>query len=437
MKWFISLSSILLTQIAAYAEIIHHSKFDGDLVAAGGKTWLGKSIGYSAGVTGKAVDLKGESYISFPDDVHFSSEEGTLEMWIKTHWAGNDGKEHSLLALGKSSGLRIMKSKENELILMWKPGEHPQFGFKFSIANDWPKQEWRHLVLTWKRDSFFVYVDGIVRSGGLAEAVPAPLPETSPLYLGCTDPVPGDLMVDELILRNDALTRAEVLENYERGMSQFELRGDPRLVMRVLIDKSPATLILDTGCMLNVLFKPFATEANLKLLPSYRGGEVFNEETDATLTQIDGRSLKMRFIVLKNETGLPQQGMLGWDQFFTANRLQILWDHRAMKPLSEAETQTMTRGWQEHDFSSSLHKLMLPVVSMRIGNVEITLPLVIDTGDGTGLSFTKKVWDSLQPQLDQEKRSLSASWTPNRGTQKHIDIVPDSVEIFGKRMNGH
>jgi hypothetical protein len=142
----------------------------------------------------------------------------------------------------------------------------------------------------------------------------------------------------------------------------------------------------------------------------------------------------MRFIVLKNEAGFEQHGLLGWAQFFSANRLLIQWDYRTMKPLTQEETKTMTSGWQEHDFSTTSHKLRLPAVPLQIGSLSVTLPLIIDTGDGTGLSVTKKTWDALLPKLDQNRRGLSASWTPNQGRQTHVSVVPESIGLFGATM---
>jgi concanavalin A-like lectin/glucanase superfamily protein len=417
------------------AEVIHHSSFDKGLAADGGKNWAGKDSKFCRGVKEQAIDLSGASYISFSDKLPFNNNEGTLELWLKTNWPGNDGKDHGILALGKTSGIRISKSTTNELMFMWAPnGSHSQVGMKFSIARDWPAGEWRHLVFTWKQSSFLAYLDGVVRKGMTADQDPSPLPETTPVYLGGFEPIPGDLSVDEFALRNDQLSREEVLQHYVQGMEALEQRSDPRLVMRQLIEKKPATLILDTGSVLNVLFKPFAVEAGLKLMPSYRGRDVFNEETDALLTLDQGKAFKLRFIILENVTSFDQQGFLGWTQFFRVNRLHILWDYRTVKPLTEAETHSMTQKWQEHAFSTNPLKLVIPATSLLIDGISLTLPIVIDTGDGTGLSLTKKTWDNISSKLNQRRRGFDASWTPTQGAQTNISIVPETIELWGTQM---
>ena len=70
----------------ATAEELLHSKFNDTLVSNQGKSWQGTDVTFAKGVEGKALDLKGGRYISFSDDLRFSSNEGTLEMWLKTYF---------------------------------------------------------------------------------------------------------------------------------------------------------------------------------------------------------------------------------------------------------------------------------------------------------------------------------------------------------------
>ena len=431
--------TVLLMWVAALpvtAGVIHRSLFNGNLSAEAGGRWEGNNFNFVQGVEGKAVHLKGAEYITFPNDVGFSSEEGSLSLWVKTDWDGNDSKIHVLAALGKKSGLRIIKDAENRLQFIWDPGGGRQsFRLHFSIANEWPAQIWRHLTFTWKKGVYLAYVDGMVRTGGTPDDSVFPLTETTRIFLGGTTDALADLAIDELVLRNNEMSRAEVAQSHVSGMESLELRSDPRLVMHALINETPAALILDTGSMLHVLFKPFAIKAGLKLMPSYRGGVMFDEESNAMLTFGQGGSFKQHFAILQNTAGFEQQGFIGWPQFFAVNKVHVLWEHRTMVPLTEETMKSITHGWSCYDILPDASQLILRSCPIRIGDIELNLPLLIDTGDGTGLNLTKKTWEAILPKINQSRRGLSAAWTPKKGTQRFISMVPDEITLLGTRMH--
>ncbi len=428
---------LLAFQLSVQAEVIIKSSFNNSLESGAGATWKGKEPEYVQGVEGKAVHLKGEHYFSLAGDLKFNQEEGSLYLWVKTDWAGNDGLMHHFVALGMKSGIRIFKDERNRLAVIWKPGDGtPNLTMGGSIAAEWPPNEWRHLAFTWKHGVYAVYLDGMAYQEGEPTAPVAPLTETTPLYLGGAKGAPGDFTADELVFCRHALSKEEVLEVFARGMEQIEKRDDPRLVMHALINDKPAALIMDTCSSLHVLFKEFAVQAGAKMMPSYRGGTIWNEETNATIMlPRTTESYKQRFIVMDGGENFRHAGIVGWMQFFAANQVVVEWDRRTAVAIPPEAVTNITQGWKEYSVPPEASVLRLPSCRIQIDGVELNLPLQIDTGAATGLSLTKKTWETLLPKMNQANRCYNAAWIPGKGPQKFISIVPATIELLGTAMH--
>lgn len=418
-------------------ETWHHSSFDGSLKVRPEGAWKGKAHEFVPGVAGQAIHIKGTGQMILRGAAGFNGKEGTLSFWVKTDWAGNDDQKHDILGLGTASGIRVLKDATNGLHFVWHPGNgQNHFVVSLDITKNWPAGDWRHLAFTWKNGSYAVYVDGVLKQRETPETPPAPISAVDALALGTITGGTAGLAVDELTFHDVELYRNEVREVFVAGIERLEKHGDPRLVMRALINQKPATLIMDTGATLNCLFRDFALEAGVQAKPSYRGGVLFQEEADATITLENGPAFKQRFAVLKNVARFRQHGIVGWAQFFEANRLRILWEERTMQPLSQESMEEMIEGWTAHSYSAGKGSLKLPKVSIRIDDVELHLPMVVDTGMSGGLTLSAKTWASVLPRLSSPKRSLNSAWTPAQGAQTFMTTQPQSIEMLGTRMQG-
>ena len=417
MKTSFTCFCLLAFLLSAKAEVIVKSSFDNSLDSGAKAVWKGQEPEFVHGVEGGAVHLKGEQYLSLSDDLKFNQEEGSLHLWVKTDWAGNDGRMHRLVALGTKSGIRIEKDEKNRLAFIWSPGgEAKDLVLPDSIAAKWPPNEWRHLALTWNHGFYALYLDGMASLEGKATSPVSPLTETSPLFLGGTKEAPGDFTADELVFCNHALSRQEVLEVFVHGMEQIEKVDNPQLVMHALINDHPAALMLDTGSTYNCLFSPFALQAGIKARPSSRGGTLFQEEAYAIIQMADAApGFNQLFAVLKSMGHHRQQGILGWHHFFEANLLCILWEQRTMLPIGRSNIDELSLDWKAHAYMRRASNLRLPHCTIRIDDIELDLPLMIDTGTSSGLTLTSKTWADVQPKISAAKQYLNGAWTLDTG----------------------
>ena len=388
------------------------------------------------GVNRRALHCKDGGFVMLADEVGFKPEEGSIDFWVRTEWDGNDGLAHSFCALGKESGVRLAKLPDNQLTLVWQPVRgKPPLRFGFDISKDWPAHQWRYLAVTWRENTYSIYVDGARRSSVEPEQPMAALQETTPLVIGGPKSMPSDMAVDFFALRDRALSEAEVIERYARGMSVLELEDDPRLVMRALVGSRPATLVMDTGSSVNALWRSFAEQAGIKALPSYRGGKLFKEEAKVSLMLPAGNAFTQNFAILEGPAAeLGWFGLVGWPNFFEANRLRVVWERRTMIPVRAEAVKALGDGWQSLSVTKGTGVLTLPATNVSIDGTELTLPVMVDTGDGTGLSLTSATWHKHRTAWADNLKGYQLRWTPSGGVQARVAVVAKEVRLFGHTL---
>jgi hypothetical protein len=436
MRWQLTWLWYLVTVSTGTGKDLVVSGFDGELKAGHDRVWQGNGVSMVRGLNRRALHCTGGGFVMLADDVGFKSEEGTIDFWVRTDWDGNDGLAHNICALGKESGVRLAKLPDNQLTLVWQPmrGKSP-LRFGFDISKDWPARQWRYVAVTWKKNTYSIYVDGEKRSSVEPDQPMAALQDTRPLVIGGPKSMSADMAVDLFMLRDRALSDADVVERYARGMSVLELEDDPRLVMRALVGSRPATLVMDTGSSVNALWHSFAEQAGIKALPSYRGGKLFKEEAKVTLTLPKGAEFTQDFAILDSpvvEDGW--QGLVGWPNFFEANRLRVVWERRTIIPVGAEAVKSLGDDWLPLLVTPGTGVLTLPATKVSINDTELTLPVVVDTGEGAGLSLTSDTWRRLMTDWADDSRGYLLRWTPSGGVQPRVAVVAKDVRLFGHTL---
>lgn len=436
MRWqFTWLLSLVAVPFVSGEDLVT-SGFDGELKAGHDRVWQGKGVSMVRGVNRRALHCADGGFVMLADDVGFKSEEGTIDFWVRTDWDGNDGLMHAICSAGKKSGVRLAKTQDNQLTLVWQPveGQAP-LKFGIDISKDWPAHQWRYVAVTWKENTYSIYIDGEKRSSVEPDRPMAALQDTRPCVIGGPKSMPADMAVDVFALRDRALSDAEVIERYARGMSVLEMEDDPRLVLRALVGSRPATLIMDTGSTVNALWRSFTEKAGVKPMPSYRGGKLFKEEAKVTLSLPKGGEFSQNFAILDSSAAADEwQGLVGWQNFFEANRLRFVWERRTMIPVGAEAVKALGDDWLPLSVIKGASHLTLPATKIFINGTALTLPVIVDTGEGTGLSLTSATWRKLMPEWSNSPKGYQLRWTPAGGVQARVAVVAKEVRLFGHTL---
>jgi len=107
--------------------------------------------------------LTGGAFHPDPNAAHWGPQAGTLEMWIKPHWAGDDGAEHELFyakACGHSMQSRLRKLADGNLEFTISDADRLYHTITGPAALQ--SETWHHLAVTWDfpRAQLQLFVDG-------------------------------------------------------------------------------------------------------------------------------------------------------------------------------------------------------------------------------------------------------------------------------------
>ena len=263
-KWLIAFFVSVLFSLTSAADeslIFYHDFNNGSTpkiaadkenIAYGNKD----AIQYIDGIEGKAILLGGSgkdrTWLGFPREGNFNTEEGTIAMWVKPNgWNGTQNGFYFFfqLATPGNTGFVLYKYWEPPATIKFLVGRRTSASPNTEYAtplpsnyiNEWKDGEWRHIAATWKKGGgpiigkeghIKMYIDGIpgpeviLQDGFYPEAFPGEF------YIGSHNDwggntVPGPTAFDEFKIYSRELTPGEIKAEYlkyhriETGKSIF------------------------------------------------------------------------------------------------------------------------------------------------------------------------------------------------------------------------
>ncbi len=139
---------------------------------------------------GMGVELSGGKTLSYRgDDGNFHPDAGTIEFWIKPHWAGSDELKHSLFncTFGSRGYININVLPNGPLGIAISSGDGDDWKWRRADADisDWRVDEWHHVACTWGDGRMAIFVDGRLGRRTVTDArMPDTFPETM-TFLAC------------------------------------------------------------------------------------------------------------------------------------------------------------------------------------------------------------------------------------------------------------
>ncbi len=121
-------------------------------------------ISYTEGKYMNAVLINSTDTLTYPTNNNLNITIGTIEMWVKPNWNGNDGVRHYFFD-EKGTGIkqnRIQILKDNQNYLVCRVDESPSKKLEAKIlVNSWTSNEWHHIACSWNESSGIkLYMDG-------------------------------------------------------------------------------------------------------------------------------------------------------------------------------------------------------------------------------------------------------------------------------------
>jgi len=171
---------------------------DGDYTGAQGEIAAPSSTSFEAGQYGQGVLIDSGDTLTYPTAGNLQLEQGAIEFWIKTQWAGNDGQHHYLFSASNSywSRIELVKDGANDLKFEIYDGA-TGYGAAFNVSG-WTANTWHHVAATWQPNDMRLCVDGAVVGSNTSASMMLNLP--SVMYIGSNNQGydQADAVIDEL-----------------------------------------------------------------------------------------------------------------------------------------------------------------------------------------------------------------------------------------------
>ncbi len=133
--------------------------------AAGSRTptIMDPTLQLTDGRFGRALSLvPGQSLAIVADDGNFRPDQGTVEMWVRPDWDGDDGQVHVLFSARVERGnyLECNKLATNLFGVATGAAGVGRYVRIDTDSSPWRAGEWRHVAFTWGDGRLALYLDG-------------------------------------------------------------------------------------------------------------------------------------------------------------------------------------------------------------------------------------------------------------------------------------
>lgn len=193
---------------------------DGELDLLYNNRWWGRT--YLDGKFGTGYYAFTGNRLSYPTAGNIDKHSGTISMWIKPTWDGNDSANHVLFDMETASDtnqLQIIKTSANNLGVEMEDsgGSNAQLLVAVTSSN-MAKNTWHHIATTWEDGE----LTGLYLNGELQDDTPSSsgikiLALDTNMYIGrdaTSQTNEAQSIIDEFKIYDRALTSTEILNNY-------------------------------------------------------------------------------------------------------------------------------------------------------------------------------------------------------------------------------
>jgi len=115
------------------------------------------------GVFGNALSLPhGQIFSIVANDGNFRPDQGTIELWLRPNWDGDDGQVHVIFGarVGKSDYMNLNKLDTNTFGVATGGRDGAGYQRVELDISDWEAGQWHHIAATWGEGRLALSIDG-------------------------------------------------------------------------------------------------------------------------------------------------------------------------------------------------------------------------------------------------------------------------------------
>jgi len=183
-------------------------------------------VTYAQGILNKCALFNGNEVLKYNSNWNIRSDKGTFEGWVKpTFNPEPGGGDHTILRWGSGGGILLFINGGSTLrfiVNRFSTGGNPEININYDIQ-EWDKNDWHHLAVTWSSTKLELFIDGIKVSES-ATGYTLPTITDTQFFLGSDAGVNKWAgYFDEFRITNTQRTEDEIANSFFRGINLSSL----------------------------------------------------------------------------------------------------------------------------------------------------------------------------------------------------------------------
>ncbi len=198
-------------------------------------------------LTNPAFRVRSGTRLSYESAENINSQEGTVEVWIRPEWNGNDGLPHTIMSFGGNGGLVFGKEGNNLRMALNRTNPNGTLEVDTTASiESWKANDWHHVAASWSNTKKFIrlYIDGSLVSERNLAASSLPTIDTvaNPLLdiggLGLRNPVLST--IDDFVISDSPLSTQTIVDHMTEKLRDLALtKATPPTIPAPSIDMYP------------------------------------------------------------------------------------------------------------------------------------------------------------------------------------------------------
>ncbi|MEW6359264.1 MAG: glycosyl hydrolase [Planctomycetota bacterium] len=202
------LAICLISFVAADDTLLHLDSAD-EITAAGGRAQ--GNVTFVEGRNGKAAQFASGASIMLPFAGRFNPRQGSIDLWVRPNWRGDDAKRYALLnAQRGQTHLTIFKAEGGALLFVYRGADHAWCGVNVPVQG-WKPGEWHRVTASWTpMDDETLLI--MLRADDAARLGVGAVPFSDPpevMFIGARGPniQPAEAAIDDFLLTDRVLLK--------------------------------------------------------------------------------------------------------------------------------------------------------------------------------------------------------------------------------------
>jgi hypothetical protein len=199
----------------------------------------------SSGIVGSALHVAHvENAVLVPGHRVIDASAGSIELWIRPEYDGDDSLEHPILSFGAT--FQLIKVTQNAIVAAWSD-DAGHVIITYSDCSSWKRGAWQHVAVTWNSSgNVSLYVNASLMMEQPMSSIHAFVDNREPVFIGTSIAnfnVAGNISLDEVRISSVPRSPQLIAVDFQGGLQGQPLEADVWTTALLPLDGSIAVIV--------------------------------------------------------------------------------------------------------------------------------------------------------------------------------------------------